>query len=130
MATSPTSPLQQEDVRPGSATRRIVSGHQPNGAAAAALLAAGIGSMVLGIDVILAESWEPIKKAFTLSAPVGSLSGKTTFAVVVWLGCWALLHAWFGDREVDLGPWLRAAIILVGLGFLFTFPPFFGLLAR
>ncbi|MGH8906633.1 MAG: hypothetical protein ACRD0K_08975 [Egibacteraceae bacterium] len=102
---------------------------RPNGSAAAALLAAGIGSAALGLDVILAESSQSIADAFTLYAPAGSLTGKTTFAVAIWLGSWALLHALTGDRQVNLRPWLRASMILVGFGLLTTFPPFFLLFA-
>ena len=59
--------------------------HQSNGAAAVALLAAGIGSAVFGINVILSELWEPFERAFNICDPVGPLSGQSTFAVVVWL---------------------------------------------
>lgn len=100
---------------------------QANGAAAAALLAAGIGSAVLGINIILTEAWEPFERAFNLYAPVGPLSGQTTFAIVVWLGSWAVLHVWFDNQEVDLRVWLRATTILIAIGFLGTFPPFYGL---
>ncbi len=120
-------PSRSKDIRTDSAPEGGENRRQPNGAAATALLAAGIGSMVLGIDVIIAEAWQPIEKAFNLYAPGGPLTGQATFATVVWLGSWALLHAWFGDREVDLPSWLRATMILIGVGFLGTFPPFYRL---
>jgi hypothetical protein len=112
-----------------SATEPTESDYQPNGGAAAALVAAGIGLAVFGIDVVLTEASRSVKSAFTISTPVGSLAGKTTFAIVIWLGSWAMLHALVGGRDVDLRLWLRVALILVAVGVLCTFPPFFALFA-
>lgn len=99
-----------------------------NGVAAAAILSAGMGSFALGIFVVLAEISPWAKGIMTLTAPVGPLSGKTTFAVIVWLVSWMVLH--LGWRNRDIGRFnevIVAAFILIGFGFLGTFPTFFEL---
>lgn len=98
-----------------------------NGIAAAAILAAGIGSFSLGIFVLLAEISAQAKQMMILSLPVGPLSGKTTFTVVLWLASWAVLHLWWRNRDVRFNEIIVAALILIGFGFLGTFPPFFEL---
>ena len=48
-----------------------------NGPAAAALLAVGMGSLALGLCVILSEAIKSVNKALNFYDPVGPLSGKT-----------------------------------------------------
>ena len=97
--------------------------------AAAALLAGGIGTMALGLLTILAEASVPIKDALRFVAPAGPLSGKTTVAVVVWLASWAILRTVWNKKEVDFGKVARVAFVLLALGLIGTFPPFFLLFA-
>ena len=53
-----------------------------NGAALAAFLGAGIGAFAMGMIVILNEvGWFA---APALYGPAGGVSGRTTFAVVIW----------------------------------------------
>jgi hypothetical protein len=98
------------------------------GEASAAILAAGIGCFAMGVLTTLSEAVGAIGSALNWYSPVGALSGKSTLAILIWLVCWLLLHmAWRGrtmaeDRVFKLSYWL------IGLGFLGTFPPFFGLL--
>jgi hypothetical protein len=99
----------------------------PNGEAAAAILAAGIGSLALGIIIPLSEAIVPIKTALTLNVPVGPLSGKTTFMVVIWLVAWLALHLAWRGKEVAFGKVVVATIILVALGLIGPFPPYFEL---
>lgn len=99
----------------------------PNGAAAAAVLAAGIGSFVLGLLTTLSAASKAVATALNFYNPVGPLSGKTTVAVVIWLVAWAILHGAWGNRQVELGKVSSVALILVVLGFLGTFPLFFDL---
>ncbi len=97
--------------------REVVS----NGAALAALLAAGVGAFALGLIVILNEAG-----AFTVPAiyaPSGGVSGRTTLAVVIWLIAWAILHRLWRGREVRTGRVQAATLILTLLGVVFTFPP-------
>jgi hypothetical protein len=97
-----------------------------NGAALAAYLGAGIGAFAMGLFVILNEIG-----AFTapsLYAPAGGVTGRTTFAVLVWLIAWGVLHRRWKGRQV--GPMRIHAITLglVLLGIILTFPPVWGLL--
>ncbi|MBI2873775.1 MAG: hypothetical protein HYY09_01685 [Firmicutes bacterium] len=101
----------------------------PNGPAAAALLAAGIGSLALGLITILAEVSEAIKNFLTFYQVVGPLSGKTTLAVVAWIIVWGVLNMFWKNKQVDFGKAFIATLITVGLGLLGTFPPFFTLFA-
>src|SRR4051812_37189182 len=55
----------------------------PNGPAAAAFLACGVGSAVLGLAIVLVEaSPGHVKSWLNFYDPVGPLSGKTIVAVV------------------------------------------------
>jgi hypothetical protein len=98
---------------------------RPNGPALAAVLAAGIGSFVLGLFTTLAEASARIKEWLILSEPVGPLSGKTTVAVAAWAVSWVLLAALWRKREVDTRVVIIITAVLVGAGFLLTFPAFF-----
>ncbi len=102
---------------------------RPFGAAAAVLIAAGIGSLVLGVLTTLAEMSEGIKERLTLSEPVGPLSGKTVFAVAAFLLSWAILHPALRQRDPSMRMVFTLTALLVGAGLLFTFPPFFTLFA-
>ena len=98
----------------------------PNGAALAAVLAAGIGAFAMGLFVILNEA--KLFVAPSLYAPAGGLSGRSTFAVIAWLVVWALLHALWRAREIESGRIVVATLVLTALGALLTFPPVWGLL--
>jgi hypothetical protein len=103
-------------------------GSQPltNGAALAAVLAAGIGAFAMGLFVILNEA--KLFVAPSLYAPVGGLSGRSTFAVIVWLAAWALLHARWRARELESGRVLVWTLVLTAVGAVLVFPPVWGLL--
>ena len=96
-----------------------------NGAAAAAVLAAGIGSFVLGLFTTLAAANEGIKGLLNWYAPAGPLSGKSSLAVIAWLVSWVVLHARWEDKEVNFDRVFVITLILIGLGLLLTFPPVF-----
>jgi hypothetical protein len=98
-----------------------------NGPAAAAILAAGIGSMVLGLSVILSEAMKSVNNALNFYNPVGPLSGKTIVAIVVWILSWVILHSSWKNKQVSFASVFTVSIILIVLGLLGTFPPFFDL---
>jgi hypothetical protein len=98
-----------------------------NGPACAAVLAAGIGSCALGVLVTLNEASAKISGMLNLYGPVGPLSGKTGVAILVWLVAWGVLASAWKDRDVDFGKVWRAALTLVILGLLGTFPLVFDL---
>jgi len=100
-----------------------------NGPAAAATLAAGIGCVAMGVFSTLSEVSQFVGRILNFYNPTGNLSGKTLVAIVIWLVSWALLKKRFADQEVNFAGILTLSLVLVGLGFLGTFPPFFDLLA-
>lgn len=98
----------------------------PNGSALAAFLAAGIGAFAMGLFVILNEAG--LFAAPSLYGPAGGVSGRTTFAVVVWLIAWAALHARWKARTMASRGVHAATLVLIALGLILTFPPVWGLL--
>ena len=116
---------------------------KPNGPVAAAFLAAGVGSLVIGIGVVLNEASATIKDAigvdfntflrfdesFGLGSGVGPLSGKVGLAVIAFIVSWLAFHLWLRGKEVAFRKYFIASLVLVGLGFALTFPPIFLLFA-
>ncbi len=100
----------------------------PNGAGAAAVLAAGIGSLAIAAFAIAADKSAAIKTLMNFYRPTGPLSGVTTCAIVVWLASWVLLHWLWSRRNVEVGRVTVAAFVLLFLSLLLTFPPIADLL--
>jgi hypothetical protein len=104
---------------------------KPNGPVAAAFLAAGVGSLVLGVFVVLNEFSKDINEflkfdiKFGIGNGVGPLSGKVTLAVIAFVASWIGFHLWLRGREVEFRRYFLASLVLVGLGFALTFPPIF-----
>ena len=101
----------------------------PNGPVAAAFLAGGIGSAMLGLMTILVEASTGIKTFLTWSKPVGPLSGKVGMAVIVFFVSWGIAHVLFRGKNVNFTRITTIALILLAFGLLGTFPPFFLLFA-
>ncbi len=99
----------------------------PNGPAAAAILAAGVGCVALGLLVTLTAASVFVEEAMVFYEPVGSLSGKTTLAVVIWLVVWVVLNSRLKDKQVNFAKTFKITLILVAIGLLGTFPPFYAL---
>lgn len=97
-----------------------------NGAAMAAVLGSGIGSFAMGAFVLLNEAG--LFAAPALYGPAGGVTGRATFATIVWLLAWGVLHARWMSREVASGPVFTWTVLLVVLGIIATFPPLWGLL--
>lgn len=100
-----------------------VADEVPNGSGAAAILAAGIGSIALSVLAIATDQIAPLKRAMTFSKPTGPLSGVTTSAVLVWLVVWLVLELRWRTRTVRIGSISMAALLLLVLAVLLTFPP-------
>lgn len=98
----------------------------PNGAALASFVGAGIGAFAMGVMVILDEAG--LFSAPALYPPAGGVSGRTTFAAVIWLIGWAVLHKRWKGRQVGSRRAHAVTLILIGLGVLLTFPPVWKLL--
>jgi cytosine/uracil/thiamine/allantoin permease len=98
---------------------------RPFGPVAAVFLAAGIGSVVLGVMTVLVEVSTSIKDALELSTAVGPLSGKTIAAVGSFFISWGILHAVMKDKDYEPRKMFIWSGILVILGLAMTFPPIF-----
>src|SRR5215472_1231641 len=110
-------------------TRRLDSRTSlPNGIAAAAILAAGIGCAMVGILAFGGDASGSIGRFLNFYNPTGTLSGVTTVAIIVWLGSWLILHRKWRSRTVAMARVNVVAFTLLVIGFLLTFPPFVDLL--
>jgi fluoride ion exporter CrcB/FEX len=95
----------------------------PNGFAAAAILAAGIGSFALGVLTVAGDASKSFARHLILYRPTGPLSGVTTIAIAIWLLSWALLASRWRSRNVALAHVLTAAFLFLAASLLLTFPP-------
>jgi hypothetical protein len=94
-----------------------------NGGGAAAVLAAGIGSFLIALFALVADKSAAIKSLMIFYKPTGPLSGVTTCAIVAWLIVWLILHRLWHRRRVAIGRIGVAALALLILSVLLTFPP-------
>jgi len=96
----------------------------PNGGAAAAILAAGIGSFALGVLSFIGDVSLDMRRAFIIWNPSGPLSGVSTGTIAIWLVAWLVLALAWNKREVRLPRVNLIAFALLAIGMLLTFPPF------
>jgi hypothetical protein len=87
----------------------------------AAFLGAGIGAFAVGMFVLLNEAG--VFAAPALHAGAGGVSGRTTFATVVWLIAWGVLHVRWRDRAIAPRRVYLLTLLLTAAGVLATFPP-------
>jgi hypothetical protein len=102
---------------------------RPNGPVAAAFLAAGIGAFMMGVMTTLSEASAGISSSLNWMKPVGPLSGKVSVTLIVYFLSWLILHFVLRGKNVKLGTFMTISLVLLVLGFLGTFPPFFDLFA-
>ena len=100
----------------------------PNGPGAAAILAAGVGSMALGVFAFAGDALPAARQAFDVWRPTGPLAGVTCATIAVWLGAWLGLSRLWSKRNVSFGAVNVAAFMMLLVGLLLTFPPFMDLL--
>jgi hypothetical protein len=100
----------------------------PNGPAAAAILAAGIGCAAIGILAFAGDASGAIGKLLNFYNPTGTLSGVTIVAIIIWLVSWFGLNRIWQAQTVQLARINLVAFGLLIVGFLLTFPPFMDLL--
>jgi hypothetical protein len=94
-----------------------------NGSAAAALLAAGVGSFALAVLACAGDKLAAVKSSLIFYKPTGPLSGVTTVAILVWFLTWGILECRWRDRRVAAGRISAVALVMLGLSLLLTFPP-------
>lgn len=99
--------------------------HKPFGPVAAVFLAAGVGSVVLGVLTVLSEASGGIKDFLQLSDPVGPLAGKTIFSVVAFIIAWVVLGVTYKEKDPDPRKVFMWTWIMLAVGLLLTFPPIF-----
>jgi hypothetical protein len=110
------TPLADEEIR-------------PSGPAAAVVLAAGLASFALGLLTVLSAASGSASDLLTLSERVGDLSGVTTGSAIVFFAAWTLLGASWRRKNPSLARVTAATAVLIALGLLGTFPPFFNAIA-
>jgi len=98
---------------------------KPNGPVAAVMLAAGFGSLVLGILTTVAEASEGFKSSIEYVARVGPLSGKVFWSMGAFLVAWIALGFALRDRNLVWKTVVWATVAMVVLGLIGTFPTFF-----
>jgi hypothetical protein len=102
----------------------------PNGGAAAAILAAGLGCFTLALLSLSGDASKAIAHGLTFCVPTGPLSGVTTLGIVAWLAAWLVGHWMWRSRTVAVRRAALVSLALVVLGLLLTFPPIEDLLLR
>ncbi len=100
---------------------------KPNGPAFAAVIAAALAFAVLGAVTTLAEVFGGFGDWLAFSSRVGMLSGETIIAIAVYFLSWLVLGFLWRRSEPRLLPVLVVGALLVGIGLVGTFPPFFRL---
>jgi len=100
----------------------------PNGPGAAAILAAGVGALALGIFALVGDVSPAAKQAFTIWSPSGPLSGVTSAAVAIWVGAWVILSVLWRQRAVNLALVNLISFVLLAGALALSFPPFLDLL--
>src|SRR5258708_18970507 len=66
---------------------------------AAAMLAAGIGSLVFGLLTILVQVSPAVRNALQFYQPAGQITGLTTLSVAAWLISWYILFRLLKERQ-------------------------------
>lgn len=100
------------------------SAAETNGAGAAAVLAAGVGYLSLGVLALAGDALPAVAHLLDLWNPTGPLSGVTSGAILVWLLTWALVGRLWSRKTVNLARVNGAAIAMIVASLLLTFPPF------
>jgi hypothetical protein len=99
-----------------------------NGAGAAAVLAAAIGCLVLGILSLAGDAFATVAQALNFWNPTGPLSGVTGVSILIWLAAWFVWSRRWSGKAVDMKRVSLIATVMIVGGLLLTFPPFMDLL--
>ena len=99
-----------------------------NGSGSAAILAAGVGAFALAVLASAGDKSAHVASSLNFYKPTGPLSGVSTAAILIWLFTWGILDWRWRNSTVPAGRIIAAALTLLGLSFLLTFPPIADLL--
>jgi hypothetical protein len=97
--------------------------NKPNGPAAAALLAGGIGSAALGLATFVVEASEAVKTSMNWYNPVGPLTGKSSIGIIAFFVAWIILNYVWKGKETNFTRVATISMVLVVIGLILTFPP-------
>jgi len=101
---------------------------KPDGPGAAAMLAAGIGILALGLLTTLNEVSEGLHDfldGFSGDFGVGPLAGKTTVAAIAFVAAWLVFGFMWKSKDVDIKRVFWIGLVLGLVGAVFMFPPVF-----
>ena len=93
------------------------------------MLAAGLACFTLGLQSVLSAASDSVSDALTLSDRVGDISGLTTAAAGVLFASWGALGIAWRHADPRLARVAAASGVLIALGLLGTYPPFFNAIA-
>jgi len=96
-----------------------------DGAAAAALLAAVIGILVLAVAIVVAEANEDFSNWLKWDNEVGPLSGKSSLGLIGWAASWPILHLLLYRRDGVLLAVSAISLVLFVAAMVLMFPPVF-----
>jgi hypothetical protein len=117
--------MEHEESTPAEA----VAGEPVSGPAAAAILAAGLGTLALGILTTWAEARTGFADKLQWNDRVGPLSGKTIITAIVYVAAWVVLSVAWRRSDPPLRRIVMISVLLMVLGLIGTFPEFFQLFA-
>jgi hypothetical protein len=114
----------------GESTQAEMAADEPqSGPAASAILAAGLGTLALGILTTWAEAKTGFADKLQWNDRVGPLSGKTIITAIVYVAAWVVFHVVWRRSNPPLRRIVMISVLLMVLGFIGTFPKFFDLFA-
>ncbi len=112
----------QLKTRSKATTPQPQQGKLPNGRAAAAILAAGISCLTLGLLTILVATFKSLGQVLQFYPPAGEVSGISTLTVAAWLISWFVLFRLWKNKQVDFTQVFVVTLILIVLGLVGTVP--------
>ncbi len=127
-ATNSSQPHTSRDVELAPELGPLNLADKPDGPGAAAMLAAGIAIFVLGFLTTMGviSTWvHDFLQKWEWGQGVGPLAGKTTIATIAFFASWAVLHATWRGKDVNIKKIFTIGLVLGLLGAIGTFPTFF-----
>ena len=101
-----------------------------SGPAAAVVLAAGVGSLTMGLTTILSRVSNTVAERLSWPHRAGPISGQAILASFAFFCSWGLLARAWRHSDPPLGAAALATSILVVVALVATYPPLLQLVAR